>query len=231
MLEIVRKAADRIGGVPTLALRLGVTRQAIYQWREVPAERVGEICQATGIARAELRPDLFDLSLDEARWRQDAIDEGLAAPDFSALREDRLAWIREQVSALTDKRTADLDFGHLLQLLQSLERDAILDIERRLQVILVRLLKWRYRPRRRSLSTIGVINAERARVLARFAASPTLRLHASQALSGIYANALIQIIDETGLARDAFPVDCPVSFDELLDPAYMPAAQSDPLAG
>ncbi len=44
-----------------LARSLGVTPGAVWQWAasRVPAERAVEIERATGIPRAELRPDLF----------------------------------------------------------------------------------------------------------------------------------------------------------------------------
>lgn len=42
-----------------LARRLGLTRGAVAQWKEVPAERMGEISRITGIPMEVLRPDIF----------------------------------------------------------------------------------------------------------------------------------------------------------------------------
>lgn len=224
MLEIVRKAADRIGGVPRLAERIGVTRQAIYQWREVPADRVVEMAAATGVSRAAFRPDLFGGS-DEDRWRLDALDDAAPA-DWTALRQDGLAWLDAQADALAAGSAAEVDADRLVELLRSLSLDARADVERRLQVIVVRLLKWRHRPERRSLSTVGVITAERARVFARLAASPSLKEHAIASLPAVFMRAVRQTADETGLAHDIFPADCPYSLDELLDPAFAPKANA-----
>ena len=57
----IELAADAVGGVPTLAELLGVTRHAIYQWERVPAGRVIPIEAATGgkVTRHDLRPDLY----------------------------------------------------------------------------------------------------------------------------------------------------------------------------
>jgi len=182
LLEIVRKAADRIGGVPRLAVRLGVTRQAIYQWREVPADRVVDIAVATGIARADLRPDLFGVADDLSAWCEDG-DADVATPtDWSRLRSDDVLWLEAQADAVAGLQPTEVDTDRLVQLLRSLASDARADIERRMTVVLVRLLKWQYRPDRRSLSTIAVITAERARILARAAASPSLRAHAEASL-------------------------------------------------
>lgn len=45
----------------TLAERLGLTKAAVYAWRKngIPAERVIQIEQITGVSRRVLRPDLF----------------------------------------------------------------------------------------------------------------------------------------------------------------------------
>lgn len=42
-----------------LARLLGITHGAIYQWGEVPAQRVLDVERLTGIPRHELRPDLY----------------------------------------------------------------------------------------------------------------------------------------------------------------------------
>jgi DNA-binding transcriptional regulator YdaS (Cro superfamily) len=54
-------AVEAAGGIAQLAALLHIRHQAISQWkaRRVPAERVLEIEQATGVPRHELRPDLY----------------------------------------------------------------------------------------------------------------------------------------------------------------------------
>jgi DNA-binding transcriptional regulator YdaS (Cro superfamily) len=48
------------GGMRQLAEKLGITSQAILQWKLVPVERLIEIERVTGVDRAVLRPDLFE---------------------------------------------------------------------------------------------------------------------------------------------------------------------------
>lgn len=47
------------GRANALADRLTISPSAISQWNRVPAERVLEIEQITGVPRHELRPDLY----------------------------------------------------------------------------------------------------------------------------------------------------------------------------
>lgn len=58
MIEIVEQAAQKAGGLVALANRLGIKHQALYSWKRVPAERVLDIEQITGVSRHQIRPDL-----------------------------------------------------------------------------------------------------------------------------------------------------------------------------
>lgn len=47
------------GRLTELASTLGITHSAISQWKQVPAERIGDVARATGLRPQELRPDIF----------------------------------------------------------------------------------------------------------------------------------------------------------------------------
>lgn len=57
--EHIRKIAQSVGGIVALSQRLGLSRGAVSQWREVPANRIVEVERLTGVPREELRPDLY----------------------------------------------------------------------------------------------------------------------------------------------------------------------------
>lgn len=61
--EALQKALDSMGHVrgnaAALAKVLGISTQAISQWREVPVNRVLDIESVTGVPRYELRPDIY----------------------------------------------------------------------------------------------------------------------------------------------------------------------------
>jgi DNA-binding transcriptional regulator YdaS (Cro superfamily) len=60
----LERAIAKLGTAAALAARIGITEQAISQWRRVPHLRVLEIERATGVPRTELRPDLYPPELE-----------------------------------------------------------------------------------------------------------------------------------------------------------------------
>jgi DNA-binding transcriptional regulator YdaS (Cro superfamily) len=59
MIDIVKEAAEKAGGVVALARSLGVKHTSLHSWTRVPAERARDIERLTGISRHDLRPDVF----------------------------------------------------------------------------------------------------------------------------------------------------------------------------
>lgn len=59
MKEPIAKAIAASGSAVRLASGLGITSQAVGQWKKVPAERVLDVERITGVSRHELRPDLY----------------------------------------------------------------------------------------------------------------------------------------------------------------------------
>ena len=55
LTEVIRKA----GGVNALARGLGVSPQAVSQWRQIPVRHVLSIERITGVAREDQRPDVY----------------------------------------------------------------------------------------------------------------------------------------------------------------------------
>lgn len=54
-------AVQKAGGGAALARLINVSRSAITHWDLIPVERIADVAQATGMAAAELRPDLAHL--------------------------------------------------------------------------------------------------------------------------------------------------------------------------
>lgn len=59
MLDVVAKAAERVGGIVKLAERLGMKHQSFYSWDRVPPSRVLLIAELSGEPKETIRPDLY----------------------------------------------------------------------------------------------------------------------------------------------------------------------------
>jgi DNA-binding transcriptional regulator YdaS (Cro superfamily) len=59
--DALQRAIKSAGSGIKLAKAIGVSRQAIQQWKRtgVPAVRCADVERATGISRAKLRPDIY----------------------------------------------------------------------------------------------------------------------------------------------------------------------------
>jgi len=103
----LQEAIRAAGGIGELARRLGISQPSVSNWDRIPAERVLSVEQATGIARALLRPDLFG---DSAAGNRDEVDAARAqeytllatllarSPDQQLLK--RLAGLKGDASPL-----------------------------------------------------------------------------------------------------------------------------------
>jgi DNA-binding transcriptional regulator YdaS (Cro superfamily) len=211
MLSVIREAAGKVGGVPKLARKLGVSRQAVYQWTEVPVERAADLERLTGIPRSRFRPDVFTGSA--------AADAGQRAPAYD---HDYHGWLERQAALLAERRFNELDLDNLIDEIQALARSEKREIENRLNVLLLHLLKWVHQPAQRSGGWASTIIEQRARLLKRLQESPSLRGYPAEALDEEYAIAREKAAAETGLRAATFPKTCPYTIDQVLDPDFLP---------
>jgi len=55
----LQRAIAIAGGPAALARMIGVTKQAIVQWKRLPPRRVPAVSSKTGVSREDLRPDIY----------------------------------------------------------------------------------------------------------------------------------------------------------------------------
>ncbi len=103
----LQEAIRAVGGVSELARRIGISQPSVSNWDRIPAERVFSVEAATGVARAVLRPDLFDGEaaggvdeVDMARAQEYALVSTLLARSPDAQFLGRLAGLRGDPSPL-----------------------------------------------------------------------------------------------------------------------------------
>ena len=57
--EALKRAIKSAGSVSGLAEKLGISTQAVWQWKDIPLGRIADVHRVTGIPHEELRPDVF----------------------------------------------------------------------------------------------------------------------------------------------------------------------------
>jgi DNA-binding transcriptional regulator YdaS (Cro superfamily) len=57
----LRLAIEAAGSVSALARALGLSQQALWEWRRVPSHRILQVEAITNVPREKLRPDLYRL--------------------------------------------------------------------------------------------------------------------------------------------------------------------------
>jgi hypothetical protein len=136
--------------------------------------------------------------------------------------EDLHAWSLEQVALLRARRTEGLDWDHLADEVESMVGSDRRELESRLCVILLHLLKWQAQPELRGASWRKSLRTQRREIRKLLKQSPSLRRHVSALVLEAYADAIKDAVDETGLPADRFPARCPYTPDNVLSEDYLP---------
>ncbi len=138
--------------------------------------------------------------------------------------EDETAWLDAMVDLLETGAHAELDFASLRAFLSDMAKRDRREVESRLVVLVMHILKWVHQPDHQSRSWRGSI-VEQRQELRRLASRGVLRNHAESVLTEVYQEAVERAAVETGLPLKAFPAECAYSVGELLsfDPVAVEA--------
>lgn len=119
--------------------------------------------------------------------------------------DDFVGWADEQAAALAKGRIADLDLVNLADEIAGLSGSSRQQVQSRLEVLLLHLLKHEHQPERatRSWKASELHQVHRIQVLVE--ASPSLRLYIGTMVSKAYAYARKKAALETGLPPETFP--------------------------
>ncbi len=136
--------------------------------------------------------------------------------------EDFYAWTMEQARLLRSGELAAIDAENIAEEIESMGKSDRREIESRLIVLLVHLLKWQFQPEMRSTSWSGTIREQRRKIDRLLAESPSLRPAVPGMLPQTYAEAREDAAEETGLSEEAFPEVCPLTVEQVLARGFLP---------
>lgn len=147
--------------------------------------------------------------------------------DATAYEDDFYAWTQQQAAALRAeaalRSNAPVDWENVAEEIESMGRSERDKIERRLEILLVHLLKWLYCPELRERCERGwsLTMTEQRRRLARvLKENPSLKHYPATAFDDVYADALLSAAKEADVPLKTFPKEPPFILEQALDPRY-----------
>ena len=145
----------------------------------------------------------------------------------SLYERDYFAWANEQATLLRAGKFNEADLVNIIEEIESMGRSERRELVNRLVVLLLHLLKWRCQPALRGSSWRLSVKEQRIRLASHLADNPSLKSRVDDAIAQAYRLARIEAERETGLPEATFPVDCPFSFDQMMDEAFWPTDQEE----
>lgn len=140
----------------------------------------------------------------------------------SAYDTDFFIWTQETAAKIRNCRFRDIDLPALAAEIQDLGKRDWTEVNSRLRVILTHLLKVEYQPEKKTDSWTNSIGRERTEIEGIFDHSPSLRAKAEESLPRTYERAMREAARETKLPKSTFPLQCPYTYDEILDHEFYP---------
>lgn len=146
----------------------------------------------------------------------------MATKNATLYDTDFYAWANEQAALLRAGRLSEADIENIAEEIESMGRSEKRELVSRLTVLLLHLLKWRYQPALQSNSWRRTIEQQRLHLEEHLADNPSLKSQLDQLITSAYRHARVEAEHETGLLRETFPVTCPFTYDEAMNPDFWP---------
>ncbi|MCX7089612.1 MAG: DUF29 domain-containing protein [Methylococcales bacterium] len=136
--------------------------------------------------------------------------------------KDFYGWTQEQALMLRAGRLQELDIENLIDEIESMGRSEKRELQSRLTVLLVHLLKWHYQASRRGRSWDLTIIGQRLKLESVIKDSPGLKPQLPEILSDAYRIARVDAAKETGLDIAVFLPACPWTYEQITDDSFYP---------
>jgi len=145
------------------------------------------------------------------------------ASDIASLYDrDFYAWTQRAAERLREGKLDEQDIPPLAAEIEDMGKRDLRELNSRMQVLLMHLLKWMLQPEGRSASWRSTIVTQRIEIEAVLRHSPSLRPTLTGELPGNYRRAIQRALPETGLPRERFPQECPFRLQQILDDNFLP---------
>ena len=130
---------------------------------------------------------------------------------------DYVAWLEEQVAHLRAGRLRALDVENVAEELESLMKKERRQLENRLEVLILHLLKWDHQPDQRSNRWRSTVAEQRRRLGRLLQDSPGLKQEVEPMCRKAYSGAVQGAAIETRVSETAFPQTLPYSVEQIFE--------------
>jgi len=145
----------------------------------------------------------------------EALDKPLYDTDF-------YGWTHQQAKLLREGNLAKADIENIAEEIEDMGRSLKRELESRLKVLFIHLLKWQYQPEYRGNSWRYSIEEQRVELADHIKDNPSLKHKVPEAIERGYKYAIAGAGKETGLSKETFPTSCPWSFEQAMDNEFLP---------
>lgn len=95
-------------------------------------------------------------------------------------------------------------------------------LENRLIVLMLHLLKWQFQPGRRGSSWQATVRVQRISLARHLKKNPSLKAALPETLNDAYEIARIEAASETAMSENTFPATCPWQFEQIMAEDFWP---------
>lgn len=124
---------------------------------------------------------------------------------------DVVAWANEQASLIRAGHFDQLDLTHIAEEIEDVGKSEQRELAGRMAVLLAHTLKWKFQPKKRSVSCALTIKEQRRLLVRRIQKTPSLGLMLvdPEWIDEIWVDAKALAEKETGLDIGTYPEVCP----------------------
>jgi hypothetical protein len=135
---------------------------------------------------------------------------------------DFYSWTQEQAELLKNGRFSELDIDNLIEEVESMGRSEKRELESRLTILLLHLLKWKYQEVRRGRRWQLSIDEQRLQFCKTLNENPGLKPTLDEIIKDAYKLAVIKAARETKISKSIFPECCSWTLAQFIDDGFYP---------
>lgn len=136
--------------------------------------------------------------------------------------EDFALWAAEQGALVRAGKLDRIDLENIAEEIESLGNSQKQEIQSRLTVILIHLLKWKFQAGQRTNSWASSIILNRDEIATILERSPSLQNYPATILARAYRAAPKVAALEMGIPSSSLPKSCPFAVEDVLNDEYWP---------